>query len=723
MKRSAVVTLLIGVCLLLGGGYATYMLGGYWVKAYASGYTKATRFSNDVPLRKFYGCMSGRACKETVFAATKAYNLYLAISSFLAVCGLALVVRVVRTYTLLKLHTGDFARRKKLRSLRIANWLDNPKARYGIVLGHQLDLPEMPDEQLQILMGEARGNMDTQMLMYGPGYGRRDELPCVSVFGTSRSGKSQHLKLQLMRWFGSAVVLDVKGELFRTTAGLASKTKQVYRLRLDGTGHRFNPVDFLGSTDDGIRALAEKIVTTMRGSPSNTYFTDKAKQAVSAVLYGARALKRPPFDFITEVLRTGEMTTFVASLMSVDDDKTTQALNLFLAPHGGPGFNLARAMTDRALMSVWGTMTKELGYYTDENVRYLLRCSDFSPQDLMETKTYVYLNFSTSQLKSYSPVYNLIMSTLIDCLEDHVNVTLQGGKPKQRVLLGLDELYFAPVADLPHLYSHAAGLYLTPILYCQSPKQLEQLYGKDGGDIIDENSHVTLFYKCENMAAAERISRMSGRKTYFGKRRSHRGSGQRDVMDITETREVLSPAEALLVGGEKREVILARVSGKPLIALKRAWPFGNERIETYLSYDPPELGEPAKPGLRSEPVVDGYIDEAPPILHEPSVCEPEPGARVGERRQTDGRERDEYSGVSEATKERRKKPEKVATSEASEIQPSLFSREPSQESGPLAESPTQSLLRSMRQETAAKGAPPERPSAAERPAKESRNAL
>jgi hypothetical protein len=55
------------------------------------------------------------------------------------------------------------------------------------------------------------------MLGVAPGFEGRHEIGHFLVAGPSRSGKGLHLVANLLMWQGSAIALDVKGELYGLT--------------------------------------------------------------------------------------------------------------------------------------------------------------------------------------------------------------------------------------------------------------------------------------------------------------------------------------------------------------------------------------------------------------------------------------------------------------------------------------------------------------------------
>jgi type IV secretory pathway TraG/TraD family ATPase VirD4 len=81
-----------------------------------------------------------------------------------------------------------------------------------------------------------------ELVGVAPGFEGRREMGHFLVCGLSRSGKSLHLITNLLVWQGSAVALDIKGELYRLTAGVRREMGDgVFALDPQGRGSRYDP--------------------------------------------------------------------------------------------------------------------------------------------------------------------------------------------------------------------------------------------------------------------------------------------------------------------------------------------------------------------------------------------------------------------------------------------------------------------------------------------------
>ena len=77
---------------------------------------------------------------------------------------------------------------------------------------------------------------------------QRRELGNMLVCAPPRSGKSILAISQLLTWPHSVIVVDIKGELYRNTAGYRARLGPVYVIDPRGSGHQYDPLQ--GITDE-----------------------------------------------------------------------------------------------------------------------------------------------------------------------------------------------------------------------------------------------------------------------------------------------------------------------------------------------------------------------------------------------------------------------------------------------------------------------------------------
>ncbi len=471
-----------------------------------------------------------------------------------------------------KVYPGGFALRQHLRDLRIDNWHTNRLAGSSLLVGYHLPLPDSSEGERRerVLTGDDFSELDHQLLAVSPGYGKRPALGHMAVFGTTQSGKSVHLTAQIARWFGSFIVLDIKGELYDKTAGLKAQSHRVIALSPSGIGRRFDAVSEILKSSNGYATVADIITTSQ--VDRDPAFAQRAASGIEAALRVAVIKGEAPIPFIRKLVAEGGITAFVRELKTVSDSDVATALNTFLGISGGDDFELNKAVNDRFLMSSWGNMLQRLKPFMQREVQHLFSGSDFAAAELLNRPTAVYLIWPEESLEATVSVYNLVVLGLMRGMTRHVDVKRRGKLPRVPVFVGLDEAAKAPLVNLDDFLSTAAGRGISIITYLQSPAQFDGLYGKAKTEAILANCGVQLYYKVENLSTAEHISKRCHKISVDTESQSRKRtpfSGVPTVSQSSTGREVITVDEVSRVGGSERQCIIAFISGKRPVLAKR----------------------------------------------------------------------------------------------------------------------------------------------------------
>ncbi len=473
----------------------------------------------------------------------------------------------------------------------------------SLLIGYHVPLPDTQPERALTLQGERLEGLDPQLLALQPGYGGRPELGHAAVFGATRSGKSLHLTAQLGRWSGSFAALDIRGELYRRTAGLKARGGEVVVLSPEGVGARYDALSEIIATCNGYATAAEIIAA--RHEDQEKAFADRAASGIEAALRAAVRLGERPIPFLRRLVKEGGVKTFVETIYAVNDDETRVALNTFLDPNSGADFSPAKVLEDKFLVSSWGSMRNKLKPFLRAGVQSLFSGSDFSAADLMKRPTGVYLQFPEETPEATKTVYDLVVSSLLRGMMRFVDRERQGALPRVPVLVGLDEAATAPLADLKTLLATTASRGISALVYLQSPSQFDDLYGKNVTTSILANCSLELYYKIEDLATARYVFERCGKTSAPTEAKSQRRqlfAPPPTVSQSTTGREVLTVDEAMLVGGETRQVALGFVSGKRPLLFKRFNYYEHPWLDKLMAaYPAPEL-ETSVP--QSEPTRD-----------------------------------------------------------------------------------------------------------------------
>ena len=115
---------------------------------------------------------------------------------------------------------------------------------------------------------------------------QRPELGNVLVVAPTRGGKGLLAVSQLLTWHHSAIVNDIKGELYEQTAGYRARLGPVFCLDPEGVGHRFDPLATKTSEKDLLSAAMHLL--TRHNEGEGRIFSERAAVMLSYLFLAAR---------------------------------------------------------------------------------------------------------------------------------------------------------------------------------------------------------------------------------------------------------------------------------------------------------------------------------------------------------------------------------------------------------------------------------------------------
>jgi hypothetical protein len=117
----------------------------------------------------------------------------------------------------------------------------------------------------------------------------RQELGNLLACGPTGCGKSMFLISQLLTWPHSAIVNDIKGELFAMTAGYRAKIGRVFVVDPRGVGNHYDPLHGR-ETEDKLYALAKHLL--YEPQEKDPIFTLRAIKMLTQIFLAARVENR-----------------------------------------------------------------------------------------------------------------------------------------------------------------------------------------------------------------------------------------------------------------------------------------------------------------------------------------------------------------------------------------------------------------------------------------------
>lgn len=392
----------------------------------------------------------------------------------------------------------------------------------------------------------------------------------VLCYAPTRSGKGVGLVVPtLLSWAHSAVITDLKGELWALTAGWRQKHAKNKVLR-------FEPATAVGSVCwnplDEIRLGTENEVgdvqnlATLLVDPDGKGLESHWQKTSQALLVGV----------ILHALYKAKADGGIASLPSIDamladPNRDIGELWMEMTTYGhvdGQNHHVvgssARDMMDRPdeeAGSVLSTAKSYLALYRDPVVARNVSKSEFRIKDLMHADSAVSLYIITqpNDKSRLRPLVRVMVNMVVRLLADKMNFV--NGRPvanyKHRLLMMLDEFPSLGKLDImQESLAFVGGYGIKCYLICQDINQLksrETGYGHD--ETITSSCHIQNAYPPNRLETAEHLSKLTGQTTVqkeqittSGRRTSSLlGQVSRTIQEVQ--RPLLTPDECLRMPG------------------------------------------------------------------------------------------------------------------------------------------------------------------------------
>jgi type IV secretion system protein VirD4 len=464
------------------------------------------------------------------------------------VLSLGFTVWTIKRFRPAPLYTSEWARLEQLRDM----WL---------AVNNSLTAPVRRAVLLAVFNGTLLGIKPMRT---------RPELGHVLICGPTRSGKSLHLMCNLLNWSGSAVVVDIKGELHRLTSRHRSRFSKVVVLDPSGYGQRYDPFEDIGDSAEALQTAAEVVLQIDR--ENEPVFAQRGANAIIAARRAAHLVKKPTLPFLYDVTRWG-LWHFIETLRNVDDEQVSASLVRFVG-RDLRTLEETDISDDRFLNSAWSTITSKLTPLLTEGVLKMTSGFDFSAKQLLEGSTTLYLRFNEAELDSNKHILRLTVLALITAIlrhaDKHVDVDMTS------ILLGLDEAGRVNIPRLDELVSTVAGRGVSALVYVQDLSQFDATYGTAKAKTIRSNCHTKLFYPPKDLETAKYISEYAGSQSRMTRsvtkeagwsqvRRYLYSESKRELITSDEVRQ-LGRENVIIFADEK-----APIKAKRLAYFKLPW--------------------------------------------------------------------------------------------------------------------------------------------------------
>ena len=362
----------------------------------------------------------------------------------------------------------------------------------------------------------------------------------------------------------SFMTTDTKGDIMRNYGSIAEKYYgyriSVIDLRNPMRSHGNNLLHlvnkymdlYAGTNEVQYKAKAEKyakiisktiILSGMEGGNfgQNAYFYDAAEGLLTASILLVSEFCKPAERHIVSVFKI--IQELLAPGKGRNRNQFQQLMEKLPADHKAKWFAGAALNTaEQSMASVMSTALSRLNAFLDSELETIL-CNDteIDAERFCKEKSAIFIIMPEEDSSKYFMVSLLIQQLYREIL---AVADENGGKLKNRVVFYCDEFGTLPKiesAEMMFSASRSRRVSIVPII--QSFAQLEKNYGKEGAEIIIDNTQLTVFGGfAPNSESAQTLSKALGSKTVLSGSVSQSKSDPSRSLQMIE-RPLITPDE------------------------------------------------------------------------------------------------------------------------------------------------------------------------------------
>jgi type IV secretory pathway TraG/TraD family ATPase VirD4 len=221
----------------------------------------------------------------------------------------------------------------------------------------------------------------------------------------------------LLTWKGSAVVFDIKGDLYKQTAGYRNTLGDVFRFDTRGNGNAYDPLNEKHAEDE-LYAIAKHLMYE-RNEGEGKAFTQKGTKILTLLWLACLELNRITGKQYRLLPFVGQMADLgINSAASIVNDISPAIARRLLEGEFNPEYNYKE---DKYLASSWESFTARLYPLLTERILRCFNGSDFTARDIIAGKepVTVYLCIPEKDLLAKAPVIRLVMESLMSEMKDY----------------------------------------------------------------------------------------------------------------------------------------------------------------------------------------------------------------------------------------------------------------------------------------------------------------
>lgn len=440
--------------------------------------------------------------------------------------------------------TARWATKKEIRNtykqvdFQPTEWRTNPDSRpteQGIVVGcksHRGGTTALVDTgDVHALMIGAAGVGKTAYWLY----------PCIEyACATGMSFLSTDTKGDVVRNYGTIAekyygynvsVIDLRNPTRSHGNNLLHLVNKYFDL------YKENPdcLSYKAKAEKYAKIISKTIISNGMDGASfgeNSYFYDSAEELLTATILLVAEFCKPEERHIVSVYKI--IQELLAPSGQKGKNQFQQLMDLLPENHKAKWFAGAALNTsEQSMASVMSTALSRLNAFLDSELEQIL-CFDteIDAERFCKEKSAIFIVMPEENPNTFFMVSLIIQQLYREIL---AVADENGGKLKNRCVFFCDEFGTLPKiesAEMMFSASRSRRLQIVPII--QSFAQLEQNYGKEGADVIIDNTQLTIFGGfAPNSTSAEVLSKALGSRTVMS------GSVSRSKNDPSQSLQMI----------------------------------------------------------------------------------------------------------------------------------------------------------------------------------------
>jgi len=396
----------------------------------------------------------------------------------------------------------------------------------------------------------TRGGKETKCQaadIYAPNEGH------ILTVAPTRTGKGTcHLIPNLLTYFGSAVVNDIKGENAAITANCRENLNNtVFRFAPFGKNSAYwNPLDFISAGEDAwedAAVVADMLIDS--GKEVSEFWSDEGRNFLRGVILHVVTSRRTEKRNMAEVR---DILTQSGDEFDLSLDEMTKS-DITLVKRAANTFINADEKVKAGILS---TLNSQMGIWDSPRLTKIMGKSDFKFEDLKTDFITVYFCIPPERLSVYAPLMRLFFGVAL------ASMTRDKNKPLFPVTFFLDEFpQLGRMKLIEEGIAYLAGYGVRLWLFAQDLGQIKSAYGDMTQSII-ANCACRIFSATSDYYTAQLVSNMCGSMTVpvasFGKSQSTGldGGAPSQSETVAPTGQLLmTPQEVMAMDREEGQLI------------------------------------------------------------------------------------------------------------------------------------------------------------------------